>query len=53
MKEIGRILREKHEQINVSLADARNAIKVQEECLSAIGEVDMSVFLRKSIIRVL
>ncbi|GHT50732.1 hypothetical protein AGMMS49990_03650 [Endomicrobiia bacterium] len=47
MKEIGRILREKHEQMNVSLADVRNAIEVQEKCLSAIEEGDMSVFFAK------
>jgi cytoskeletal protein RodZ len=44
MKEIGNILREKREQMKVSLIDVHNAIKVQEKYLSAIEEGDVSVF---------
>lgn len=46
MKEIGKMLKKKREQKNISLSDVHKAIKVQEKHLLAIeeGNVDMNTF---------
>jgi cytoskeletal protein RodZ len=44
MKEIGKILREKREQMKMSLSDIHKVIKVHEKYLIAIEEGDMSAF---------
>ncbi|MDR2427625.1 MAG: DUF4115 domain-containing protein [Endomicrobium sp.] len=44
MKEIGKILKDKREQMNLSLSDVHKATKVQEKYLAAIEEGDLDAF---------
>ncbi|MDR1434388.1 helix-turn-helix domain-containing protein [Candidatus Endomicrobiellum devescovinae] len=44
MKEIGKTLKDKREQMNLSLSDVHKATKVQEKYLAAIEEGDLDAF---------
>lgn len=44
MKEIGKMLKEKREKLNLSLADVHKATKVQEKYLKAIEDGDSTIF---------
>jgi cytoskeletal protein RodZ len=44
MKEIGKLLKEEREKLNLSLADAHKATKVQEKYLKAIEDGDTTIF---------
>jgi cytoskeletal protein RodZ len=44
MKEIGKTLKDKREQMNLSLSDVHKATKVQEKYLTAIEEGDLDTF---------
>jgi cytoskeletal protein RodZ len=44
MKEIGKMLREKREKLNLTLLDAHKVIKIQEKYLKAIEDGDTSIF---------
>jgi cytoskeletal protein RodZ len=44
MKEIGKMLKDKREHMNLSLSDVHKATKVQEKYLAAIEEGDVDVF---------
>ncbi|OEG69490.1 hypothetical protein ATZ36_09235 [Candidatus Endomicrobiellum trichonymphae] len=44
MKEIGKLLKEKREKMNISLADVHKAIRIREKYISAIEDGDISVF---------
>ncbi|MDR1086651.1 MAG: DUF4115 domain-containing protein [Endomicrobium sp.] len=44
MKEIGKTLKDKREQMNLSLSDAHNATRVQEKYLAAIEVGNLDVF---------
>ncbi|MDR1522418.1 MAG: DUF4115 domain-containing protein [Endomicrobium sp.] len=44
MKEIGKMLKEKREKLNLSLSDAHKATKVQEKYLKAIEGGDTTIF---------
>jgi cytoskeletal protein RodZ len=44
MKEIGKMLKEKREKLNLTLLDAYKVIKIQEKYLKAIEDGDTSIF---------
>ncbi|MDR3125114.1 MAG: DUF4115 domain-containing protein [Endomicrobium sp.] len=44
MKEIGKMLKEKREKLNLTLVDAHKVIKIQEKYLKAIEDGDTSIF---------
>jgi cytoskeletal protein RodZ len=44
MKEIGKMLKEKREKLNLTLLDAHKVIKIQEKYLKAIEDGDTSIF---------
>ncbi|MDR3274850.1 MAG: helix-turn-helix domain-containing protein [Endomicrobium sp.] len=44
MKEIGKLLKEKREAMNISLDDVHKSTKIQEKYISAIENDDISIF---------